>query len=427
MEVMGYGCLRWAMRVKGLCTHLRNVSSLLSAFSVSVDVVRPSADACAHRHVASPPAPTAAAIAPPPPPQQQQQQQLDYAAALTGQQRSLFSAPVVASFRRHVPRCDVHLVVVGEYDESAKSALAGRAAKLYSPVAFRTIQSDASSFNFPHCEPKPRGRWLPVLVAWVGIRRAYEDIEASERRRGRQYEWILRLRTDVVYFEDLAVEALDARFVHLPSGGMAASEDTRFTNDHLFICPRRLCRAYFYLTELWESPLCDASGRSVPGIFANVTHDGTLTPNAPATRAYSVPPQYPAMPMGLSNHIVFAEWYILARYSANGRCAVPLRQSTCGLVHEFDLAYTIARGDDRSGHLDCCATLRSGWRTTSAAWPRIDRLYPTCQRLSQSYFVGSSNTSTGGAATGDPNDHCQGNVGAGAAAHGVLRSKLGYG
>lgn len=230
------------------------------------------------------------------------------------------------------------------------------------------------------CQPK---EWpgCRMLIAWASMRQAYSDVEVSERQRGKPYVWILRLRTDIVFFEDLRIEGLDPRFVYLPSGGMGMSILSRFTNDHFFACPRDLCYPYFSLLDLWESPLCDPTGAAPPGVFATVVANDTLTPNVLPTEAYSIP----AVP----DRRMHTEWFILARYSKDGAClkkdGVPLDQNTCGLVREFDLPYALARGSESNGFLECSLNLRDSWTWRPETHGRIEKAFSACQVNSKEY------------------------------------------
>jgi hypothetical protein len=92
---------------------------------------------------------------------------------------------------------------------------------------------------------------------------------------------IIRLRTDLVFFEPLPTpHTLSTSHAHVPSGGCTYAPLARWTNDHLFVCPRGLCHPYFELLELWTSPQCDPTEAAPLGIFASVDNQtGRLRPN----------------------------------------------------------------------------------------------------------------------------------------------------
>lgn len=193
------------------------------------------------------------------------------------------------------------------------------------------------------------------------------------------------------------------------------------TNDHLFLCPRHLCRAYYELLEIFESPLCaaprfasaggaaggrDGAGASYgaayitrgcrrgaplrpyllnetatrrpdaawrrdweateaanpPLIFATRQGDasgGDLQMNGPPARAYTIP----YVPPRLAPR---AEYYVLARYTAAGtQCVASDPQVTdecCGLIRELPIYYTVARGSGSHGRLLCAFSLNASWR-----------------------------------------------------------------
>jgi hypothetical protein len=61
--------------------------------------------------------------------------------------------------------------------------------------------------------------------------------------------------------------------------------------------------------------------------------------------------------------------------------------SRCGLVQEFDLAYTIARGTETAGYLDCEYTMTStAWLATERYWPRIQQVYKEVKQRYGSSF-----------------------------------------
>eukprot|EP00316_Scyphosphaera_apsteinii_P023685 CAMPEP_0119300850 /NCGR_PEP_ID=MMETSP1333-20130426/2738_1 /TAXON_ID=418940 /ORGANISM="Scyphosphaera apsteinii, Strain RCC1455" /LENGTH=334 /DNA_ID=CAMNT_0007302757 /DNA_START=74 /DNA_END=1074 /DNA_ORIENTATION=+ len=293
------------------------------------------------------------------------------AVVITGLLRSLLSEPMIQSFRLHVTaRSDVHVVISGKQN----AAVASKVQDAFNPVQLRFIS--ANEDNAPrvrHCQIKSYvgGR---MLAAWMGIRHAYEDVVKSESRRGQPYAWIMRLRTDTVLLQDVPVLSWDKDFVYIPGGGMNANVYARFTNDHLFFCPRPLCRPYFHLLELWESPLCDKTGKAPIGVFAS-NLSSRLVPNVLPTRPFSVPP--PRKPP-------YHQWYILARYSLDGDCSsVPKERlnAICGLVHEIDIPYVLARGNEEAGVLVCDYNLLAWVRLP----PAVREAYSNCQTQSEKY------------------------------------------
>jgi hypothetical protein len=96
-------------------------------------------------------------------------------------------------------------------------------------------------------------------------------------------------------------------------------------NDHIFVCPRDLCRPYFHLLELFESPLCRASAKA---------HTGLATIHAPAESPPQRPFFLPEVPLVLGD----AQWYTFARYTSAGRgCrAHEVPASCCGAMREMN-------------------------------------------------------------------------------------------
>ena len=141
---------------------------------------------------------------------------------------------------------------------------------------------------------------------------------------------------------------------------MNAAPMAACTNDHLFLCPRALCRAHFHVLELWDSEQCDASDTSPPLIFATINANDAraaanesiagIIPNTEPAAAFSVPAPPDRM---------FPEFYLLARYTTNHTgCYIQSRTSPeyprcCGLLREFRFPYAIASGSEHVGALQC--------------------------------------------------------------------------
>jgi len=327
--------------------------------------------------------------------------QLSLAITISGVERSLLSVPVVQSFRQYAPPGDVHMVIAGELD----AVTTNRVHAVYRPVSFRTIKKSTSLDDInATCDTLmlfgPFENAKGTLLQWIALRAAYQDVLQTEQQRGVSYDWIVKLRTDLVFFEAIPpVRGLDSTLVHLPSGGMSEDPNTRWTNDHLFLCPRHLCRAYYELLELWQSPLCSGDGFNFTnrydlpaGIYAALMDTASgrvLTPNGPPTYNYTIP--------SIMGSRFLVDWYIVARYSLDGcrTMSDEVRNSdntTCGLVQEFDLAYTIARGSETAGYMDCDYTLTTqAWRASQRYYPRVQEAYSECeQRFGASFNYSGS-------------------------------------
>ena len=164
------------------------------------------------------------------------------ACVVSGQLRTMLSSMVHRSFVEFVPPCSVHAVISGQLDRTQRGLLED----LYRPISLRAMNITTNMLDLMRC-PIPGLSARRVLVAWIGIREAFTDLQQREAKRGFSYAWVLRLRTDVVYFKRISVHNLDPTYVYLPRGGMTVMPRARFANDHLFICPRGLCPAYFNL------------------------------------------------------------------------------------------------------------------------------------------------------------------------------------
>ena len=153
------------------------------------------------------------------------------ALAIAGQPRALLGKKVVSSFQEFVPSGDVHMVIVTNDSFTASD----RVREIYNPVKMRTISSlRAASFNLT-CEPIDH-RVTPQDSTSLGRRfvlmmssrlQVYMDVEETEREQGRQYDWVVSLRTDLVFFEPLSLSGLDPTLVHLPNGGMSSFSISR--------------------------------------------------------------------------------------------------------------------------------------------------------------------------------------------------------
>jgi hypothetical protein len=283
------------------------------------------------------------------------------ALAITGTFRTLLASPVTQSYQRRLNpnlTAGVHIVIAGDVTSGREALLR----TTYNPRTYRTMvklglddelnltctQGNVTSTK-PHHEKA-------ALLQWYGIREVYHDIEQYESTADATYDWIIRLRTDLVFFETLDrhfLGALSYQHVHFPAGGMSSEYEDRWTNDHYFLCPRHLCRAYFELAELWTSPFCDPEGKAPVGIFGTTPDNGTtIVMGAKPTKAYSVIPTPIEPPMKW-------EWYLMTRYTLDGGVYLTAEErhddnfNYVGLAHEVSIAYTFANGNETDGYLSC--------------------------------------------------------------------------
>ena len=202
-----------------------------------------------------------------------------------------------------------------------------------------------------------------VLVQFLAIHDCYQKITQDEARRQSRHTHLMRIRTDLAYLSDIPISIFhDTLHVYVAASGMAprSSAGSTCMNDHIFMCPRALCRSYFHMLELFQSEHCRSSkstNESMGSIFATRTSNGSLLPSSwsgPPSAAFLVPRAPPAY--------FTAQWYTFARYTDSGRvCRAREAPATCcGLINEFQWWYTLATVsvDDEHGNrpsieLDC--------------------------------------------------------------------------
>jgi hypothetical protein len=168
---------------------------------------------------------------------------------------------------------------------------------------------------------------------------------------------VLRIRTDMVFFASLRLPT-DIDHVYLPEGGMSNEQWLRCSNDHAFLCPRRLCRPYATLLHNFAREDCTP----LPGFAAGGTGvlQGKVRP----------PPMRWVTP-----------WYVLAAYNGsmgnrtrhvvkhmrNGTSGWTKNEisyfiQSCGRVRELGMLYALARGmDGGPSYLDCYHNLVTTW------------------------------------------------------------------
>ena len=279
------------------------------------------------------------------------------AACLAGEPRSLATPVVAQSYRTHVLRAlskaghrlDTFVSLAGRRDE----ALELRIMEAYKPAAPVLWTADNHLWSGTvgcrlALQLDEYGR--APMAQWVGIRGCYRLIEAAEARRALSYAWLLRLRTDMVLLSDISLPDATQPHAYVPAGGMSA--DFRFAcmNDHLFVCPRRLCAPYFTLLDLFANASCAAPAKGHP-----LEEKGRL--RAPPAR-------------------LSTQWFVFRLYGGgrddscavcaaaqqphcSRRAAAALGERCCGTLRELPLHYAIARCGKP---LECTKRLRWTWR-----------------------------------------------------------------
>lgn len=248
----------------------------------------------------------------------------------------------------------------------------------------------ADSLDFPQMQSD--------AYQWFGVSQCYAQILAAEENRGRPYEWIYRTRTDLVLLQPLPLNILNPSFAHVPIGGFSHFPVDMCVNDHLLLCPRGLCRAYFELLELWQSPLCTRNETEASGdIFATELPNGTLIMNEAPSQRFLLPSWTNSTldPGARRNRNV--QVHFLARYQsphhAHGDACHADRDdpSCCGLMREFPLYYSIARGDGESGIIECLYTLQGGWRQDELDMRHNNSdAIAACEAINDEYARGAS-------------------------------------
>lgn len=350
---------------------------------------------------------------------------MDVAVCITGLQRSLLEPFVVGSYREHIEealarsgwRMDTHLAIVLPH-ASNRSRLRAAFMAEYKPRTIRMVNLHSSEriATAPTCtrismsatRENRRGE-LSVLRQFNAIGECFAAVQGFEmlQRHGKLYDWLVRTRTDLVYFAPIPIAKLAAAaagtavvpdgssHVYVPSGGMTVDASYRckarttlfglscralfscsltlavcmhrlaalYTgmNDMAFLCPRALCRPYFQLLELWRSPFCNASKSPAPQMAQPAPQDGIFAPSAGAPHGQHAEPKVPFVlprppraPYG-TRGLMSAQWYAFARYVP--RPALPCQErqpaeACCGMIREVRWPFGLRRVG-RVGNFDC--------------------------------------------------------------------------
>ena len=135
------------------------------------------------------------------------------------------------SFQRHVqrvlPNSDLFFALVVE-SKNSSAHLLNEVATAYSPKHVSIVPKYRSVPGLRCQLPSSLSR--RVLMQWVGLGILYSAVEAIERNSSIGYDWLLRTRTDMVYFADLPLASLSSRFAWVPSGGMNSNSQAQCSN-----------------------------------------------------------------------------------------------------------------------------------------------------------------------------------------------------
>ncbi|KAL1523225.1 hypothetical protein AB1Y20_018177 [Prymnesium parvum] len=133
----------------------------------------------------------------------------------------------------------LHVALVGYWgNETYNAQLHRSVASAYGHVDLRLVPERELSLRCNHslqrrciqAEACGKDRWtrsfsfasaLKVLSQWRAVRECYRMVVEEETKRARQYNWLLRTRTDLVFFDPLPLD-LSADYVYVPFGGMTA-------------------------------------------------------------------------------------------------------------------------------------------------------------------------------------------------------------
>ena len=194
------------------------------------------------------------------------------AVCVTGLQRSLLELPVVRTYNTHIVKplttahhqVHTHLaIVVRPNINGSHTRLCESASVAYSPQTIELIPLvESETWSANSCGVRTNRTWanprgdMSVLAQWYAIGQCYGTVEAAEQSGGWRYAWMLRVRTDLVYYSDVPLPStLSPTHAYVSSSGMTNDPLYRCMNDQIMLCPRGLCRPYFKLLELWTSAL----------------------------------------------------------------------------------------------------------------------------------------------------------------------------
>jgi len=186
----------------------------------------------------------------------------------------------------------------------------------------------------PHRQVVSKAESTRILTMWKAVRQVYRAVEKSEIKNEFKFDWIIRMRTDLVWMSPMRTSHFIDKAPLVPWGDIWVDPLQSCMNDHVFACPRGQCRSYFHVLELWESPHC--TGPSQGEDSASPLPAGN---DGPPTSPYTLP----SPPVGFG-----PMWLVTRRYGAT-TCSNPDSVSCCGRIKRTSWNYALARGNATHG------------------------------------------------------------------------------
>ena len=192
---------------------------------------------------------------------------------IAGLPRSFLSAPVRDTFREHVraalPSSDVFVGLVCCRTSAERERTRLEVSEAYWPLRHLLFLPEKSRLPRMRCA-LPFSFASKVLLQWLPLSALFDAVEAAEAARRRQYEWIVRTRTDIVYLAAITLPAAglpEASRPWLPVGGMNADPRARCTLTRLlWLLPRR-----FMLRNATRAAFCSSTQPAPPWRSADAT------------------------------------------------------------------------------------------------------------------------------------------------------------
>ena len=266
---------------------------------------------------------------------------------ITGLLRSLlhplvhesYAERIVAPLARAGVTVATHIVVVGKWAALNHTQLEQAIRDTYTVESLQLLAPQSPRYR---CRPSQLGarHVLPshVLAQFVAIRHCLAAVTRAEHSRGAPYSYLMRARTDIYWMEELPLAHILAAARYraiVPQFGMGPPGTPAYFNDHLFVCPRALCRPFFELLEIFESEHCrenhdhahyqgrdlmlgaeqQTSARRLGSIFLT-NHSLRHAPDRPFLLTHP-------------RAGIDAQWYAVARYSASAQAANDAVDSRC--------------------------------------------------------------------------------------------------